>query len=616
MSEKEKRNILNELRILIKGKPSESKQLSMTKDDKSLVEFLEELTGSSLVDMSQLNQFRTIASDRESQYRLYDEMCNDTIIASALEMYADDATQYNSKGQVIWAESSNTDIADFANRLIDVLDLNKNTWSYIYSLVKYGDVYLETFKDDEIDDDPLIKIPLDYTTATISKHKIGAYIEEYIEKVPNPAELFDLTSKGKTVGFIRTPNENVNVVEPRYYYQQSEQSNETLVLPSDKFIHISLSNNTERFPEKLEISFQKDGSIDTDIKTRTYKINRGKSVLYDLYKSYKEMQLMEDSLLLNRVTRSSIIRLLQVEVGDMPKANVHEFLKRIKNMIEQKNYMDKNDGTYSSLAGTGPIDNVIYIPTRDGKGQVSSSNLGGDIDVKSITDVDYFKNKFYGGIKIPKQFLGDTDDTAGFSGGTSLTKLDSRYARTVKRIQTAYIEGITALINLFAYSKGLSEYINEFTIKMVSPSTVEDQERDETMSSRMGLVNDILSLFSDEQLANAKTRKEVMIYLINNYLSEPELADMLKADTTINESETDEVDEFDSGFDDDNFDSDFGSPSGFDRPSNDFGGESMSDSEFNDFGSMESQDNFSADTQEMGGEETGGFEPIEPTEEF
>lgn len=400
------------LRVRIKGKPGTEDQVAIAKDGTTLPDFLNEISSSSMVDISELNSFRSMSSDREVQYRIYDEMALDTIISSALELYADDSTQYNSKGEIIWVESENTDVAAFGNRLIDKLNLNENAWSHIYSLVKYGDLYLETFRDDETDDNPILTTDLPYSDIKVHKERKGTQMEEYIEAVPNPAEIFDLTKRGKTVGFIKTPTDDGDALTPHYGYQMMTEGDETVVLRPDKYVHVSLSSDVNRFPETIKLRYMNDSkdedvnynSVD-DMNVHTYTVSRGKSILHDVYKSYKELSLMEDSLLLNRVTRSSIIRLLQIEVGDMEKGQVREVLKRYKNLMEQKNYVDKIDGTYTSMASPGPIDNILYIPTKDGKGNVTASNIGGDVDVKSIVDIDYFKNKLYGGLKIPSAFL-------------------------------------------------------------------------------------------------------------------------------------------------------------------------------------------------------------------
>ena len=290
---------------------------------------------------------------------------------------------------------------------------------------------------------------------------------------------------------------------------------------------------------------------------------------------------MEDAILLNRVTRSSIIRIMQIEVGDMPKSQARELLKRVKTLIEQKNYMEKNDGTYQSMASPGPIDNVIYVPTHNGKGNITASNLGGDVDVRSIVDLDYFKNKLYGGLKIPKQFLGDDMEGSGLSAGTSLTKLDSRYARTIKRIQNAYISGITTLINLFAVDKNLPDHVNNFTIKMVSPSTVEDSERDEAFDNHINMIGTFFDLISNEEIFDNKTRKDVLLYFVNNLLNEPDIAEILENDDTVNKSDEESSEDTGNTSSSGNFSTDFNS--GLDDIGGDIEADISSDDSETDF---------------------------------
>lgn len=592
------RNIYEDyLKIRIKGKPGKESDIGIASRVNTLSNTLETVVDSgNFVDTTAFNQFRTLSSDRNDQFRMYDEMAYDSIISAALDLYSDDATQYNADGKILWVESEDPQIAQFGNRLIDNLQITENVWSHIYCLVKYGEIYLELFTDDELDNEPLVK-NLDHTDIDLVKERKGAELVEYIEKVPNSAELFDLSNKGKTVGFVKVDlpeNDNSGTTFKNYLYAYND-NNMDLYLP-DKYVHIMLNANTERFPEKLSITFENrintDISADEALSVRTFNVKRGKSILHDVYKIYREIQLMEDSLLLNRVTRSSIIRLLQIEIGDMPEDKATMILHRYKKLIEQKNFLDKDQGSFTSAASPGPIDNVLYIPTRDGKGAVSMSNLGGDVDVKSIADMDYFKNKLYGALKIPRQFLGETDEGGGFSGGTSLTKLDSRYARTIKRIQNAYISGITTLINIFALKRNLSNYINNFTVKMTSPATTEDAERDETLSNRIEIVDRLLNLIPEDMI-EAKTRKAMLINRLSNYLGEPDIAQMLDEDTTLDKASREELD-------------------GMDMESDYSGGGSMSSGPDIDFDvGGPSEMGGTEEPVEFGGESEGGEEPID-----
>ena len=525
--------------IRIKGKPGIQAQLPYTANTPSdlvnLITTIDNLQGT-VGNLDDLQDFRMLSSDAEARYRIFDEMETDSVISSALDMYADDATQYNIEGKIIWAESEDSDVAAYANRLIDVFQLNARAWEHIRSLVKYGDLYLELFRDDETGDDadPYNTEESDmFASLKIYKPKVGSEIEEYIEKVENPAVIYELSRHGKIVGFVKVKENDTNSLDPHYNYQTVQISNDDTLLPSDKYVHIYLPKN-DRFSESIDMEVVGN---DGNTKIIKYKVNRGKSILNDLFKAYKELKLMEDALLLNRVTRSSIIRILQIEMGDMPKSQAREVLKRFKQIIEQKNYMDKTEGTFKSQANPGPIDNCIYVPTYNGKGAITSSNLGGDVDVKSIVDLDYFRQKLAGGLKIPLSYISGTAQENGLGGGSSLTKIDARYARTVKRIQNAYIQGITNLINIFAVNDKLDTHINNFTIKMVSPSTMEDADRSEEMSTKIGLANDIMDILNNLEEMSVEAKRDIIIYLVSNFIKEPEISDIIKEDAEKQEEE-------------------------------------------------------------------------------
>jgi hypothetical protein len=310
------------------------------------------------------------------------------------------------------------------------------------------------------------------------------------------------------------------------------------------FVHICLTGNISRNPELIALHNDVDGS------TQVYKVKTGKSVLADAYEPAQTVKLLEDSLMLSRVTKSALVRILQIEVGNMPKTEVESLLRRIKNMIEQKMALNKQNGVVSSYNSPGPIENVIYVPTKEGKGVITSTNLGGDVNIKDIVDVDYFNNKKLSALKIPKQYL-NYDAPEGLGNGTSLTKLSSRYAHTIMRIQNAYITGITNLLNLFFLDKGL-DYINKFTIKMVSPATIEDTERDELITNRLNQASDILNMI--EGKTDDRGIFETVCWILDNFLNMNDITEILKKHKVMSDEDagfdvTSESGDFDMGND-------------------------------------------------------------------
>lgn len=516
----------------IKNAPSDRADMSISEKNDEVVNRMTS-SDSPISSLSQLSEFRTIAEDRETQYNTYDEMATDSVIAAALEIYADDATSYNEKGQIIWVESDIPEIADAGNRLLDKFEIPERAWKHIYQACKYGDYYLKLYRDDEnLDPD---KAKSDIITRGSVKvindevvengDRLVYPYEDYVEDVYDPATVFDLRKRGKTAGFIEVSKDvKENNIFTSNNVSRTYSLRDVNVYRPDRLVHIMISENLTRNPETITIDLGQDTSA-------TYEVARGKSILYDVYPIQRELQLLEDSLILNRLTRSSLIRLLEIEVGDMPKKEVNNYLRRIKNLIEQHISMDKNTGSYKSYNAPGPIDNVIYIPVQNGKGHININNLGGDVNVRDIADIDYFNNKRSGALKIPRSFLGDSGEGSQLDNGGTLTQLSMRYARTIKRIQTAYIRAITTLLNLFFIDKKL-DYVNKFQVRMTSPSTQEDISRNDLINGNIDLISSIMSLTESLQ---GETQKEILTKLVSEILKMPDLAEIIEKDQTPDE---------------------------------------------------------------------------------
>ena len=68
----------------------------------------------SKLDISEIQAFTQASQNRNLIYDLLDTMCEDPTIAAVLETYAEDATEYNDNGQIVWCESSNSDVAAYS----------------------------------------------------------------------------------------------------------------------------------------------------------------------------------------------------------------------------------------------------------------------------------------------------------------------------------------------------------------------------------------------------------------------------------------------------------------------------------------------------------------------
>ena len=478
----------------------------------------------STIDLSGINSLSQQATTRNEMYNIYDTMCEDGQISAVIKTYAEDATQRNAEGNIVWATSNDSNIAYLINYYIDSLNIDKNIYKWAYSLCKYGDLYIRLYRESEYDDAIFGKKNRNLTEdVKIKAFKKNDKYAHYVEMVTNPAEMFELTKFGKTVGFIKSPVDGVIVKSQNNIdfmnYAYKFKRNDITIYPPTEFVHAAIEDNVSRYEESVNI-FLNDSDYDNDNNAYSYTVKRGQSLLSNVYKTWRELQLLEASVLLNRVTKSSIVRLINVEVGDMPKENVAKTLMGIKQMIEQKAAINKGSGM-SEYTNPGPIENNVYVPTHDGVGAISTTQIGGDVDVKSLADLEWYLNKLYGSLQVPKNFFSQNDDAAGFNGGQSLTIISSRYAKTVKHVQNILTQLLKDIFNLILLDKGLDSYINNFEVHIQPPVTQEDIDRMENQSTKVQLSRDIMDMLSD--IEDAPARLKILKSLMKNIVTDPDI---------------------------------------------------------------------------------------------
>lgn len=503
------------------------------------------------VDISKLEGFSTVAQTREQVYQMIDTMAQDPILASYLKTITEDAVETNDSGKIVWCESDDAKVAKYVTYLLDSMNVDKNAFTWMHSLTKYGDLYLRLYRQSDYEKDALFfeeesketlnenltqadrefkpneSETLQEAVNVVVREKGDHYVN-YVESIPNPGEMFELTKFGKTMGYIKAPVAAQAVKRDfmNYSYMQYKMKRKDVeVYSATDFIHACLEDSSNRSPEEVDIFLEDDKEGSSDRKVHTYKVKRGQSEFSSVFKIWRQLTLLENSALLNRITKSSVVRMISVEVGDMPKEQIGAHLQSLKSLMEQKTAI-KTGESMSEYTNPGPIENNIYIPTHGGVGAISASAVGGDFDPKQLSDLSYFQNKMFGALGVPKAFFGITDDGAGFNGGTSLAIQSSRYAKSVKRLQNTLGQAITDLVNLMLLDRGLVKYINKFTIRMQAPVTQEELDRRDNKRNKVGVVNDIMSQLGEIQ--NPVIKLKILKSLLADSLTDVQVISLLQ----------------------------------------------------------------------------------------
>ena len=154
-------------------------------------------------------------------------------------------------------------------------------------------------------------------------------------------------------------------------------------------------------------------------------------------------------------------------------------------------FVDRNTGDYNLKYNMQNLTEDFYLPVRGGDSGTNIENLAG-LEYATIEDIDYLKNKLFAALKIPKAYLGYDENV---NGKATLAAEDVRFARTIERIQRTMISELTKIAIVHLYSQGITgPDMTNFTLQLVNPSYIYEQEKVNLWSEKIRLAQDVMGL--------------------------------------------------------------------------------------------------------------------------
>jgi hypothetical protein len=389
-------------------------------------------------------------STRIQLYTDYEAMDTDAIVASALDIVADEATLRNDMSEVLQIRSSDETVQKILyNLFYDVLNIEFNLWSWTRNMIKYGDFYLKL----EISEKFGVYNVVPFSSYTILRLE-GTDPQ-------NPSD----------VKFKYDPSYSVS--ENALGFQQINPA-------------FGINTGTEVIFDNYEMAHFR---LLSDFNYLPY----GRSYLEPARKIWKQMTLMEDAMLIHRIVRAPEKRTFYVNVGNIPPNEVETYMQRMINKMKKTPYVDPQTGDYNLKFNMQNILEDFYIPVRGGD-QTTRIETTKGLDYAAIEDVTYLRDKLFSALKVPKAFLGYEAD---LEGKATLAAEDIRFARTVERIQRILISELTKIALVHLYAQGYDGgALTNFELQLTTPSIIYDQERIALLKEKV----DLAGMMMDQKL--------------------------------------------------------------------------------------------------------------------
>lgn len=389
------------------------------------------LHGTKGTPISVYNQYNSFSATKIDLYTDYEAMDTDAIISSALDIYSDESTLKNDQGDVLTIKTDNDNIRKILRNLF-----------YDVLNIEYN-------------------------------------LWPWIRNLCKYGDFYLYMDVKDELGV-------TNVVPFSPYEMQREEGTDPEHIYMTKFIYEGPLGKGE---------FQNYEIAHFRLLGDTNYLPYGKSILEGARKLYKQLLLMEDAMLIHRIMRAPEKRIFKVDIGNIPPAEVDQYMNNLMNKMKKTPLINEQTGDYNLRFNMQNLLEDFYLPVRGGQSGTAIETLSG-LQYDSIQDIEYLKSKIFAALKVPKPYLGYDES---IEGKATLAALDIRFARTIERIQRIVVSELTKIAIVHLYSQGYenADLVN-FELGLTGPSIIYEQEKVALMKEKVDLAGTLVEkkLFS------------------------------------------------------------------------------------------------------------------------
>ena len=142
----------------------------------------------------------------------------------------------------------------------------------------------------------------------------------------------------------------------------------------------------------------------------------GLSYLHKSIKALNQLRMIEDSLVIYRISRAPERRIFYIDVGNLPKVKAEQYLRDVMSRYRNKLVYDANTGEIKDDKKFMSMLEDFWLPRREGGRGTEITTLPGGQNLGELTDVEYFQKKLYRSLNVPESRIGAD---GGFNLGRS-----------------------------------------------------------------------------------------------------------------------------------------------------------------------------------------------------
>ncbi len=433
--------------------------------------------------------------NRIERYQQYEVMDSDPEVNAALDILAEFTTQKLKDGKtpfsVNWrSKATNSEVrilGEYLQQWCRLQGFDTRIFRILRNVFKYGDAFFirdpETQKWNYVDPSKIVKI--------IVNESEGKKPEQFVIKDLAP-NFESLVATQITVNINPRNNGGGTIPASGYMGSSGVQRGGSGPYPnSSTGSRFGMTETEHAIDAEHIVHLSLSEGLDNNYPF-------GNSLLENIFKVYKQKELLEDAILIYRIQRAPERRVFHIDVGNMPSHMAMAFVERVKNEIHQRRIPSQTGGGQNVIdSAYNPLsinEDYFFPTTAEGRGS-KVETLPGGTNLGEIDDLKYFTNKLFRGLRIPSSYLptGADDSQASFNDGRVGTAYiqELRFNKYCERLQALVTEVFDQEFKLFMHSRGVNIDSNLFELRFNPPLNFASARQSGLDSERINTFNTI-----------------------------------------------------------------------------------------------------------------------------
>ena len=238
------------------------------------------------------------------------------------------------------------------------------------------------------------------------------------------------------------------------------------------------------------------------------------SYLHKALKPVNQLRMMEDSLVIYRISRAPERRIFYIDVGNLPKGKAEEYLRGIMNQYRNKLVYDAKTGDIKDDRKHMSMLEDFFLPRREGGRGTEITTLPGGENLGQIDDIIYFQKKLYKSLNVPVNRL---EQEAQFSLGrsTEISRDEVKFKKFVDRLRKRFSDLFMQLLKTQLLLKGIiteadwKEWKESIVFNFIEDNYFSELKQSEMLRERFEMLGS-LDEYVGKYISNEWIRKNVL----------------------------------------------------------------------------------------------------------